>query len=176
MMAETNGQDRPTAEDWKELNEKLKLANSGDQKAIQWLRKFLDDHPQVWGALGDLTRVAEKAWIDLISNKDALAAESIRRQLSQLKTDLVGESPSPVEKMLGDQVVATWLETRYLEATSADVKGASMTQSTLLLKRVESAQRRHLNAIRSLVQTRKLLTAGSTNPVLRIFPSEREAS
>lgn len=174
-MAETQGREGPAAQDWKELNENLKLANSGDQKAIQWLRKFLDDRPQVWGALGDLARVAEKAWIDLISNKDALAAESIRRQLSQLKTELIGESPSTIEKMLGDQVMATWLETRYLEATSANAKGASLTQSTMLLKRVESAQRRHLNAIRSLVQTRKLLLTGNTNSVIRIFPGERDA-
>jgi hypothetical protein len=175
-VTETKGQDRPTAQDWKELNEQIKLANGGDQKAIDWLRKFLDDNPQVWRTLGDLARNAERAWIGLISNKDALATESIRRQLVQLKADLIGESPSMVEKMLGDQVMATWLELKYLETASADAKGASLTQSALLLKRVESAQRRHLFSIRSLVQTRKLLTTANTNPGLRIFPGEREVS
>jgi len=171
-MADMKSTNKPTLQDWQLLNEAVKRANDGDQQALDWLRKFLDANPQVWGTLGDLARTAERAWIELISSGDALAGESIRRQLAQLKTDLVGESPSPVEKMLGDQVVATWLEVKYLEAVSADAKGQSLTQAGLLLKRLESAQKRHLVAIRSLVQTRKLLP-NSGMPDLRIFPSER---
>lgn len=104
-----------------------------------------------------------------------MLSESIRRQLNQFKSELIGEDPGAVEKMLGDQVIATWLEVKYMETMSADQKGATITQAALVLKKVESAQRRHLNAIRSLVQTRKLLPTGGTNPVLRIFPGDREA-
>lgn len=172
-MVETKTEKMPTSADRKLLSDKVKLANEGNQDAINWLRKFLDDNPQVWGALGDLARTAERAWIDLITNKDVLAAESIRRQLVQLKTDLIGESPTVVEKMLGDQVLGTWLEVRYLETMSANPKAGSLGQTALMLKRTESAQKRHLNAIRSLVQTRKLLPQDGSIPGLRIFNGER---
>jgi len=160
---------KPTPRDWKLLHEAVKRANGGDQQALDWLRSFLDTNPQVWGALGDLARTAERVWIELISNGDALAGECIRRQLGQLKADLTGEAPCPVEKMLADQVVATWLEVKYLECLSAKPRDGSATQAGVLLKRLESAQKRHLNALRSLVQTRKLLPKQSV-PDLRIFP------
>jgi hypothetical protein len=172
-MTEVKTEKKPSSDDLKLLNEHVKLANAGDSKSIEWLRCFLDKNPQIWAALGDLARTAERAWIELVANGDVLARESITRQLTQLKVDLIGESPSPVEKMLGDQVLATWVEVRYLETVSADSKGGSLTQAGLLLKQLESSQKRHLNAIRSLVQTRKLLPRDGSIPVLRIFNEER---
>lgn|GEM_PF-2243969 len=174
-MAEPTKTNTHSKEDWALLDANIKKANSGDQTAVAWLQKFLDDHPHVWSNLGDVARIAEHAWINLIANGNSLVSESIQRQLKQLKSDLIGEDPQTVEKMLGDQVIATWLEVKYLETLSADQQGASVTQAALVLKKVESAQKRHLNAIRSLVQTRKLLPNGSSIPELRIYPGERAA-
>ena len=142
---------KPSAEAWKELSQNLNKANAGDAKALEWLREFLNRNPQVWQHIGDLARVTEKAWIKLISNGDALAAEAIRRQLSVIRGDMIGQTPSAVEKLLGDQVVATLLEVKYLESVTADAGGGSLTRAGLLLKRLESAQRRHAAAIKSLV-------------------------
>ena len=174
-MAEPSKTKTRSKEDWDLLYGNTKLANSGDEAAVAWLRKFLDDNPQVLANVGDLARIAENTWIALISERSALVAESVRRQLGQLKSELIGENPQTIEKMLGDQVIATWLEVKYMETLSADQKGASVTQAALVLKKVESAQRRHLNAIRSLVQTRKLLPAGRSFPGLRIYSGDRAA-
>ena len=92
-----------------------------------------------------------------------MVAEAITRQMAQTRANLVGDSPSAVEKLLADQVTATLLETRYLETISASATGTP-TQLALLLKRLDSAQRRHLNAVRSLVQTRKLLREEMPRP------------
>lgn len=176
IMVQTTGTQRSAAHDRKMLDEHIKLANAGDPDAVAWLRAFLDANPQVWGTLGDLARTSERAWIDLISNRDELSRESIRRHLLQLKTDLVGEAPSVVEKMLGDQVIATWLEVKYLETVSADLMGTTNQQVSMASKRVESAQKRHLTAIRSLVEIRKLLPTAASGPMFRIFTGQREAS
>ena len=173
IMAEPTRASTHSKEDWAVLDDNIKRANTGDATAVAWLRTFLDDNPQVWANLGDLARTAERAWIALIAGGNSLVSESIRRQLSHLKSEMIGDDPQTIETMLGDQVIAIWLEVKYLETLSADQKGASITQAALVLKKVESAQRRHLNAIRSLVQTRKLLPTGSSLPGLRIYPGER---
>ena len=172
-MAERSTTNSHSKEDWDLLYGNVKRADAGDETAIAWLRTFLDDNPEVWARIGDLASAAENAWINLIAGGNSLLSESIRRQLNQLKAELIGEDPATIEKMLGDQVIATWLEVKYLETTSANHKGATVTQAALVLKKVESAQRRHLNAIRSLVQVRKLLPAGNSLPGLRIYPGER---
>lgn len=162
-----------SAEDLRLLKDKIKQANDGEESAVAWIKDFLDDNPQVWQTVGDLSVTSERTWIALVSGGDVLATESVRRQLSQLKSELIGELPQPVEKMLGDQIVATWLEVQYLETLTADQR-ASSAQTGTMLKRMESAQKRHLNAIRSLVQIRRLLPAYGTRPILRLFPGERE--
>ncbi len=171
-MPTSNKHVRPSEAAQRKLTAIIKKANAGDADALAALRDWLNANPQVWGQLGDLNRVAEAAWIKLISNGDTLTAESLRRQLDQVKEDLNGEEPSAVEKMLGDAVTATWLETKYLEASMADGTGGSKTQAGMFLKRLESAQKRHLAAIRSLVQTRKLLPSSRSVPELRVFRSE----
>ena len=104
------------AKDLRLLKDTIKRANDGEESAIEWIKDFLDDNPQVWQTVGDLSVTAERIWVALVSGGDVLATESVRRQLSQLKSELIGELPQPVEKMLGDQIIATWLEVRYLEA------------------------------------------------------------
>lgn len=174
-MAEQSTTNSHSKEDWDLLYGNVKRADTGDEAAIAWLRTFLDDNPEVWARVGDMASAAENAWINLMAGGNSLLSESIRRQLNQLKAELIGEDPQAVEKMLGDQVIATWLEVKYLETTSAEQKGATIGQAALVLKKVESAQKRHLNAIRSLVQTRKLLPAGSSFLGLRIYPGDRAA-
>jgi hypothetical protein len=166
----------PTAKDWKDLHTIIERANRGDQKAIRRLRQFLDKYPQVWQHLGNLARVSERAWIDLISGGDVLAAESVRRHLAHVRQQLVGETSNVVEQLLVDQVTATWLEVAYMQTASADIGGRSLTQAGLYLKRLESAQRRHLNAVKQLVQIRKLLPGQDTIPELQIYPYGRETA
>ena len=164
---------KPTADDMQALKALIARANVGEQVALDELRDFLDENPQVWKVVGDLGRMAENAWIKLITDQDSLAAASIRRQLAQIKEELVGEAPSVIEKLLGDQVVMTLLEVKHLEMLSAGTAG-NISQAALLLRRLESAQRRHNASIRSLVVTRNLLNEAKANPRLRIFNAERK--
>lgn len=174
-MAEQQ-QTYPNAADWKALNAIVGKANGGDQHALAKLREFLDQNPQVWQHIGDLSRAAEKAWITVIANGNTLAAEAIRRQLAELKSELMEDSSTVVERMLVDTVVATWLELHYLRSVDADTRNRSVTQGSLLLKRLESAQRRHANALKQLTQIRKLLPNRAAMPELRIFRGERETA
>lgn len=160
---------RLSLEDRERLQDAVKRANQGDQEAVAWVRQFLDANPDIWRRIGDLARIAERAWIELLTNKDVLAAEAIQRQLNQLKTDLLGENPGPIEKLLGDEVVATYLETRFLQTLAADSPAKTASGTNEWLKRAESAQKRHLASVRSLVEIRKLLQRSESTPYLRVF-------
>ena len=59
-----------------------------------------------------------------------------------------------------DQVIACWLETKYVESTSALAKQGSVDNANYRLKRLESAQRRYEGAIKTLATIRTLLPTG----------------
>jgi hypothetical protein len=77
-----------------------------------------------------------------------------------MKSDLAGEHPTRLEQMLVDQVVACWLELKYAEHVSASAASSSLEQAAFRLKRLESAQKRYLEAVKTLTTLRKLMPAG----------------
>ena len=166
---------KPTDDDLAALSDSIRRANAGDRDAITSLREFLDRNEHVWRRIGDLALIAERAWIALIAADNALAAQAIERQIAELREGLAGERPSPAIKMLADQVVATFLETRYIESEVAGTKCSSLQQEAQLLKRLESAQRRHLAALKTLEQTRKMLRENDVTPYLRVIGARATA-
>ena len=149
-------------------------ANRGDKAALAELRLFLDRHPQVWRACGDLGKCAERAWLGLFS-REALGAESIRRHIEQLRADLAGFSPTPIEELLVNRVVACYLAVHHAELASTEPGTTSPAQVAIRLKRCESAQRRYLAALRMLTLLRATLPQGLM-PVtsLRLHGSEQQ--
>jgi hypothetical protein len=136
-------------------------ADAGDRAALAALRRTLDANPEVWKKVGDLAGHAEAAWVDLAAGGNRLVAESLRREADRLRDALRGERPTPAERLLADQVVVSYLEVGYLRAQAAASPGATQGQVKAGLKRLESAQRRYLDAVKALETVRKLAGAGS---------------
>jgi hypothetical protein len=132
-------------------------ANAGDREALAELRLLLDTHPEIWRTMGDLSRLAELAWIDLVAAGNLLTAESVKRKIQDLKSDLSGPSPDMLETLLVEQVAITWLAARQAERDAATQGGTSHQLAVLRLKRAESAGKRHLTAIRTFATVRALL-------------------
>jgi hypothetical protein len=71
------------------------------------LQMLLDATPEVWPAYGDLARVAEDAWVELVSGPNLLLKESLRRKLAELKSELPSDpAASPLEQLLVERVGA----------------------------------------------------------------------
>src|SRR5262245_20500233 len=143
-----------------ELRALAQRAQAGDAAALPRLREVLDGHPEVWRHVGDLAAVAERAWVDVLAGTNPLAAESLGRSAAEMKAELLGERPGRLERLLADQVAATWLEVNYFQATAANPGPGSLEQAALALRRLESAHRRHLGAIKALADVRRLAPAG----------------
>jgi hypothetical protein len=135
-------------------------ANSGERLAIDRLKKFLDLNPYIWQRAGDLTAVAERGWVELIAGADQFRTESVKRRLAQLKAELKGATPTPLEALLIDLIGVIWLATQHAGIEAASSGGTSLAQAAFKLKRAESSQKRLLNAAKTLATLRALVPAG----------------
>lgn len=138
----------------------LELAKQGDVLFLSDLREILDTHSDIWKRHGDLDRRVEEAWLQLIAGPDLLVKESVERKLNDMKAELSGPAPTPLEKLLVDRVTACWLQVHFADAASAVLmKEAKASPATLgeMRKRQESAERRFQAAIKQLALVRKLL-------------------
>jgi hypothetical protein len=149
-------------------------ANAGDRNAFAELRAFLDSHPEIHRTVGDLTRRAEEVWLDLLVGDDALGRESVRRELTNLKTDLTGEHPAALEKLLVDEIGLCYLAQRQAQIAGSTT-GGSIVQAAFRLRRAESAQKRYLASMKTLANLRALVPAGLVpQNCLRIRPESRK--
>jgi hypothetical protein len=113
----------------------------------------------MWHDYGDLAARAQESWLTLAAGKNLLFQESLRLKAQELRTEVSGENPSPLERLLVERVVATWLQVSYADAVYALAGKPGGVASLLpeLRRRQESAQRSHLAAVKQLAVIRKLL-------------------
>jgi hypothetical protein len=141
------------------LAELVRRAGEGNETCLAGLRQILDKDPELWRAAGDVSALAERMWIDLVANGNKLAEESIPRNLRELKVQLAGPSPTPLERLLMDYVGVTWLAAQHGEIGAAQV-GGSLDQAKLRLRRAESAQKRFTGAVKTFALIRALAPKG----------------
>jgi hypothetical protein len=137
----------------------VQRAEQGDETALPELRAALDANPWVWERYGDLAQQSQAAWLQLIAGPNLLLRESVERKAEQLRAELAGPEPSPLEKLLVERVVACWLQVQYADASYAQLQNPSPGQHTAALKRQAGAQQRYLHAIKTLATVRKLRPA-----------------
>jgi hypothetical protein len=139
------------------LQRLVERAEQGDASVLGELRAALDRNTWVWERYGDLAQQSQAAWLLLIAGSNLMLQESTRRKAEQLKAELIGPGPSPLERLLVERVIACWLQTNYADAAYAQLKGNAPGQHAAALRRQGAAQQRYLQAMRALVTIRKLL-------------------
>jgi hypothetical protein len=139
-----------------ELEPLVKRAREGDRDAAKELTRILADDPDRLIRLGrgDLDRFVEEVWV-FTSFKDRLRQAAVRARMKELRAELAGPDPSPLEVLLVDRVVLCWLQSQILEACAGAPGGFT---KEYLARRAEQAHRKYLASIRALASVRKLLT------------------
>lgn len=136
-------------------------AQTGDASALPELRECLDTHPELWQHYGDLAQHATCAWTNLIAGVQLHFREAILKKVAELRDELLGSNPMPIERLLVQRVVATWLQLHFFETAAAKPGEMPVKQAEFIERRLNYAQRRYLTAMKSLVETRRLLAARS---------------
>ena len=152
------------------LQRLVERAERGDESVLGELRAALDVNPWVWERYGDLAQQSQAAWLLLVAGRNLLLLESARRKAEQLRAELAGPAPSPLERLLIERIVATWLQVHYSDASYAQLKGTNPAQHTAALQRQNSAQQRYLQAVKALATVRKLLRPGLSPVDLALRP------
>ena len=119
------------------LQRLVERAEGGDESVMPELRAALNANPWVWERYGDLAQQSMAAWLQLIAGSNLLLQESTRRKAEQLRAELAGPAPSPLERLLVERVVACWLQTNYADAAYAQLKGTNPAQHTTALRRAD---------------------------------------
>ena len=140
-----------------DLAQLLKKAEAGDRSVLPQLRQVLDGDPDLWRGYGNLAGHAEASLAMLAAGQNLLLAESLKRKLAELKAELGGESPSPLERLLVERVSASWLQTAYFDGLVAQAGGAGEARLKVLRQQQDAAHRRHLAGIKQLAVVRRLL-------------------
>lgn len=148
------------------LQDLAKKAEKGDKKAVPAIREILDESPDLAWRLMNLSKLAESQFIEKMTReKDLAAKEATKHQLQSMRAEIAGENASPMERLLAERVVITWLQLQLYEGiyASSIFKSMTIAQCNYYQKRIDQAHGRYLSAIRTLAQIRKLGPAVQIN-------------
>lgn len=152
----------PEAATWTAEEQKALVARaySGDKRALPELRAMLDAHPEVVQEEGNLPQHAHLAMATAVAGDDVGLPEVLARRAAQVRAELEGAHPSPLERLLCERVATCWLAVYLLDAvTMVSSNGqrppAKMVEHHERMK--ESAQKRYLDACVALAKVRRLL-------------------
>jgi len=154
------------------LRDLIGEADSGGEEAVPAIREILDETPDLAWRLSNLGTMAERLLVnELTGEKDLLAKEMMEHQLESMRSEIAGRDPSPLELLLTERIVATWLQIQLFESLYATNPGNhTINQGNYYQKRLDRAHRNHLSAIRTLAQIRKM------GPAVQINIAEKQVN
>jgi hypothetical protein len=147
-----------------EVVRSLERAEKGDATVLPQLRRLLNESPALWRGYGELAAHARAAWVKLVAGSNGLMAECLEQKSAELRREVAGDSPSPLEQLLADRVVVSWLQTSFYDGVIAQTSESASAQLGELQKQHQAAHRRYLAAIKTLATVRQRLTP-SKSPV-----------
>ncbi len=123
------------------------------------LADLLNSDPAVWRAAGDMVEQSIRHLIKNVSGTSYAVNASMMHGWQQLPADLARSGDGELERLLVQQVVASWLHLGFIEyqytaaITSPDL---TMKRGEYLERRLSAAQRRYLRATETLARVRRL--------------------
>ena len=139
-------------------------AEGGSRNARKRLRRLVrSSSPEVIAEASDIAGRAQWMLVKTISAGEPLMEEALQERMHQMRSEIAGENPTPLEVLLTERVVAGWLLVEVLEGLIAaqyqrDIKAHRVAPTYVIQQSriVESATRRYFAAIRELARVRKL--------------------
>lgn len=143
--------------DVKAIETLAKREMSGDESAAPMTQEMLKACQGLTEAIGNLAVQAEESWIKRAVGDDVVRREATRRKLDELKRELAGPRPTPLERLLADRIVACWYQVQYADATYASrMHTMTWKSGTYCQQSQDRAHQRLLSAIKTLAVVRRL--------------------
>jgi hypothetical protein len=154
------------------IDDLVKRADRGEEKALIATRQLIARLPEMADAYGNLAVAAERALVELYAGRSIVRREALQRTLADMRVELAGPSPSPLEKLLVERVVACWLQSYHADfAYARALKELPSKEVELHHRRQDRATRQFLKAMRGLADVRRLLM-----PALQVNLAENQVN
>jgi hypothetical protein len=143
-----------------ELKSLLERGHAGDATLMPELKRAFDENPELTAMLGNLAQHAEQGVLSLIAGPSLTGHEAVARYADSLRQELLATVASPLERLLAERVVLTWLWTHFADLDMANrlSQGQGATQACREAdKRRHRAHQRFLTATKALAVVQKLL-------------------
>jgi hypothetical protein len=128
---------------------------AGDESALPEVRAIVRD-PRYLQAFGDLAWRARFALLNEAAGQDLMVREAVPEKLEALRQELAGPDPSPLEALLVDRILNTWLHLRALELRRGAGADLGPSAAAHHERAWDGAHRRFLAALKALAVVRKL--------------------
>jgi len=159
-------------ESHEEIRAIVRRAEQGDKAVLPVLREMFELGPELANVYGDLAKKAQRELIAAMAGEDLLMKETVPCKLETMKEELAGPSPTPLEKLLVERIVACWLALQHAELlwTQRSSGRVSVQELDFYERHLDRAQKRYLSAIRALAQIRKM------GPAVQINVAEQQVN
>lgn len=105
---------------------------------------------------GNLAARATEALLSGFAGRHLFAREVTAVRMAELRAELAGPAPTPVERLLAERAVACWLHLAHLEMQYASKGSHELRTADYYQKAIDRAHNRYLSALRTLATVRRL--------------------
>jgi hypothetical protein len=148
------------------LDKLTKRVEEGEEGAMPALREILKENPDLAWRLANFARAAENVLLKELARRaeNPVTEEAMRRQFAAMREEIAGDNdPSPLERLLAERIVTTWMQVQVFESICiSDLQNLATSRADHHQRHLDRAHRRHLSAVRTLAQVRKLLKPGTS--------------
>jgi hypothetical protein len=141
-----------------ELKDHVARAEAGDEGALAELEAALEQAPEIARRFGNLNIMVEEGFVERAAGTSAFRQKSLTVTLANMREELAGPNPSPLESLGAERVASCYLQLHYAELLyNQQLPELTLKQDAYHQKRLDRLHNRYLSAMRSLAQVRKLL-------------------
>lgn len=149
----------------------IRRAESGDESSLPALREALKEPDGLVESVGNLALQVEHTLIRNAAGKSLLFKEAAYKKMEQLRKDLAGDSPTPLERLLAERIALCWLSVHDAEIRFAQSSDLTFRQAEHWQYRIDCAHKRYLWAIKTLATVRKLAA-----PAIQVNVAKRQVN
>ena len=171
-MAKTNQPPAPSAipRGDKEFVELFRRAENGDKSTLPAIRELLQLPGNVALFGGDLVRQVERSLAEMLGGENLPYKEALFAKARQMRAELAGPDAAPIEKLLAERVVLTWMQVHTEDFQLAQKEaGLTFQQGEYHQRARDRAHARYLGSIKMLALVRKLAL-----PVLQVNIAKKQ--
>jgi hypothetical protein len=140
-----------------DVDELFGLANEGNEKALELLHERYRENPNLARTYGDLEWSArERRLKQMLGGSAPGTALAVRKKMQDIVTQVAGENPTPLERLLAKRVAMCWLDVQDHEHRYSDLGNDTLTKYEWRSRMLDRAHKRYLSAIKALAVVRKL--------------------